>query len=239
MKLGNPFAILGTRAAGAVAVLVASAAAALLVTTHSPAQQPKAAPKKAPAKAAPAPPPQQQPQAQQGEQPKISFVPWTKICPKGTEANAKAVCLTGRDGRLETGMPVVAAVLIEPEGAPRKVLRITLPLGMALQPGTRVIVDQGQPITAPYVMCAPTGCMADYEASNELIDKMKKGQGLVVQGINGSGQPVSLMVPLADFAKVHDSPPMDQKAFEEQQRKMQADFEKRRQQLEAQQQPQH
>ena len=64
-------------------------------------------------------------------------------------------------------------------------LRVTLPLGMSIQPGTRVIVDSGQPMTGPYVICFNNGCMADYEASGELIGKLKKGQGLVVQGING------------------------------------------------------
>ena len=39
-------------------------------------------------------------------------------------------------------MPVVAAVLIEPENEPKKILRVTLLLGMQLVHGTRVIVDQ-------------------------------------------------------------------------------------------------
>ncbi len=160
--------------------------------------------------------PPAQPQ-QQGEQPKINFSPWTKVCPKGQDANAKAVCLTGKDGAVETGMPVVAAVLIEPEGEPRKVLRVTLPLGMALQPGTRVVIDQGQPMTAPYVICAPNGCMADYEASGELIANMKKGKGLAIQGMNGSGQPITLVLPLADFAKAYDGPPTDPEQFRKQQ----------------------
>ena len=42
-------------------------------------------------------------------------------------------------------------------------------------------------MTGPYVICFNNGCMADYEASAELIGKLKKGQGLVVQGINGAG----------------------------------------------------
>ena len=75
-------------------------------------------------------------------------------------------------------MPVVAAVLIEPEAEKKKILRVTLPLGMSLSPGTRVIVDGGQPMTGPYVICFSNGCMADYEASGELIGKLKKGQGL-------------------------------------------------------------
>jgi invasion protein IalB len=125
-------------------------------------------------------------------------------------------------------MPVVAAVLIEPEGADtKKVLRVTLPLGMQLPQGTRVIVDQGQPMNAPYVICFTNGCMADYEASGELIGKLKKGQGLVVQGMNSQGQPISLVLPLNDFGKAYDGPPTDPKVFEEQQKKLQDDLQKR------------
>jgi invasion protein IalB len=207
---------------------------------------PKAQPKAAAPKAAT--PPAQKPdapgaQAQapaQGAQPQLIFSPWTKFCLKGQEANAKQVCFTGKDGRVESGMPVVAAVLIEPENEPKKVLRVTLPLGMSIQPGTRVIVDSGQPMTGPYVICFNNGCMADYEASGELIGKLKKGQGLVIQGINGAGQPISLVVPLADFAKAYDGPPTDPKVFEEQQKKLQDELQRRaeeaRKKLEGQQQ---
>jgi len=177
-------------------------------------QQPKAAP------------PAEQQQAQPAE-PQLIFSPWTKFCLKGQEANAKQVCFTGKDGRVESGMPVVAAVLIEPEGEPKKILRVTLPLGMSIQPGTRVIVDQGQPMTGSYVICFQNGCMADYEASGELIGKLKRGQGLVVQGINGSGQPISLVLPLNDFAKAYDGPPTDPQVFEAQQKKLQDELQKR------------
>src|SRR5262249_4992951 len=195
---------------------------ALAQTPPAPkADQKKAAPKAQP-KGAPATPaqPVQPDQAQQGE-PQLVFSPWTKFCLKGQEADAKQVCFTGKDGRVESGMPVVAAVVIEPEGEQKKVLRVTLPLGMSIQPGTRVIVDQGQPMTGPYVICFQNGCMADYEASGELVGKLKKGQGLVVQGINGAGQPISLVLPLADFAKAYDGPPTDPKVFEEQQKRLQ------------------
>ena len=209
----------------------------------APKAAPKASPKAAPAqKPAEAPVPHaQQPQAQaQPEQPQLIFSPWTKFCLKGQEANAKQVCFTGKDGRVESGMPVVAAVLIEPENDPKKVLRVTLPLGMSIQPGTRVIVDNGQPMTGPYVICFNNGCMADYEASGELIGKLKKGQGLVIQGINGAGQAISLVVPLTDFAKAYDGPPTDPKKFEEQQKQLQEELQKRaeeaRKKLESQQQ---
>ena len=159
----------------------------------------------------------------------LIYSPWTKFCLKGqnNEPNAKQVCFTGKDARIESGMPVVAAVLIEPEGEPKKLLRVTLPLGMQLVHGTRVIIDQNQPMTAPYVICFTNGCMADYDASGDLIGKLKKGQGLVIQAINSTGQPISLVLPLADFAKAYDGPPTDPKVFEEQQKKLQEELQRR------------
>jgi invasion protein IalB len=238
-------------AARALAIAAATTLVTALIGTGAFAQTPPAppAPKAAapkpkapapkPAEAPPAPGGQPQQQAQGGaEQPQLIFSPWTKFCLKGQEANAKQVCFTGKDGRVESGMPVVAAVLIEPENDPKKVLRVTLPLGMSIQPGTRVIVDNGQPMTGPYVICFNNGCMADYEASAELIGKLKKGQGLVIQGINGAGQPISLVVPLNDFGKAYDGPPTDPKVFEEQQKKLQDELQRRaeeaRKKLEAQ-----
>ena len=201
------------------------------------AQTPAPAQPKAPAGKAPAAPkaaPQQKPaapaesQPAEAQTPQLIYSPWTKFCLKGQEANAQQVCFTGKDGRVESGMPVVAAVLIEPEGeGAKKVLRVTLPLGMMLPQGTRVIVDQGQPMNAPYVICFTNGCMADYEASGELIGKLKKGQGLAVQGMNSQGQVITLVLPLGDFGKAYEGPPTDPKVFEEQQKKLQDDLQKR------------
>jgi invasion protein IalB len=197
------------------------------------AKRPKAAGHPAEAQQQQAPTPPQTQQGQGGQQQvQLIYSPWTKFCLKGQpgqapDPNAKQVCFTGKDARIESGMPVVAAVLIEPEGMERKILRVTLPLGMQLVHGTRVIIDQGQPMTAPYVICFTNGCMADYEANAEMIGKLKKGQGLVVQAINSTGQPLSLVLPLADFAKAYEGPPTDPKVFEEQQRKLQEELQRR------------
>ena len=198
--------------------------------TPAPAAQAPAAP--APAQQAPA---GQQGQAQapaQGGQPQqdqvqLIYAPWTKFCLKGQDANAKQVCFTGKDGRIESGQPVVAAVIIEPEGEPKKILRVTLPLGMQLVHGTRIIVDNNAPMQAQYVICFANGCMSDYEATPELLANMKKGQNLVVQAINANGAPLTLPLPLAEFAKAYDGPPTDPKVFEENQKKLQEELQKR------------
>jgi invasion protein IalB len=239
------------------ALLAASALSATLIASGAQAQQPapggpKAVQAQAPAPAAPKAPPKAAPKApapagapaaqappagappaagaqQPAEQQvQLIYAPWTKFCLKGQEAGAKQVCFTGKDGRIESGQPVIAAVIIEPEGEPKKLLRVTLPLGMQLVHGTRIIVDSNAPLQGPYVICFQNGCMSDYEATPELIASLKKGQNLVVQAINSNGAPLTLPLPLAgEFAKAYDGPPTDPKVFEENQKKLQEELQKR------------
>ena len=98
---------------------------------------------------------------------------------------------------------------------------------MQLVHGTRVIVDSNPPAQSPYVICFQNGCMSDYEVTPELLANMKKGQNLVVQAINSNGAPLTLPLPLADFAKAYDGPPTDPKVFEETQKKLQEELQKR------------
>jgi invasion protein IalB len=217
------------------------AAAAFALAPSAIAQPKKPAPKAAPKPAAP-PAAQQPPHngaaaAQQG-QPQLMYSPWMKVCGKGQDTNGKQVCVLTKDGRLENGMPVAIAQLFEPEGQP-KMLRVTVPLGMQLQHGTRVIIDQEQPVNEPYKICFPVGCISDYPVTDDMVNKMKKGKHIVIQAINMQGTAISLPLPLDDFAKAYDGPATDPKVFEEQQRKLQAELQKKaeeaRKKLEAQQ----
>jgi invasion protein IalB len=222
------------------AALLAFALAAPAMAQQQPAKP--AAPKaqqKPPQQQQPAQQPQQAPQQQAGDQaPQLMYSPWLKVCGKGPETNNKEVCVITKDGRLENGMPVAIVQLFEPEGE-QKVMRVTVPLGMQLQHGTRMLIDQGQPAQQPYKICFPVGCMSDYPVTDDLIKQLKKGQNIFVQAINMQGTPVSLPLPLNDFAKAYDGPPTDPKVVEEQQRKLQEELQKRaedaRKKLEAQQ----
>lgn len=202
-----------------------------------PAQKPAQAQPAKPAQGQPAQQ-QAQPQQQAADQPQLMYSPWMKVCGKGPDTNNKQVCVITKDGRLENGMPVAIVQLFEPEGE-QKVLRVTVPLGMQLQHGTRLIIDNNQPAQSPYRICFPVGCLADYPVTDDMIPKLKKGQQLVVQAINMQGTPISLPLPLNDFAKAYDGPATDPKVFEEQQRKLQEELQKKaeeaRKKLEAQQ----
>jgi invasion protein IalB len=210
------------------------ATALLAVTGASVAlgQQPK------PPAAQAAPGAQQQQQAQ--EPPPLIYSPWMKFCLK-TPDGSKQVCVTGREARSETGYPLTNVQLIEPEGEPKKILRVTVPMPVALQYGTRVIIDQGPANPGVYQTCFTNGCMSDFEATPDFIAKLKTGTTLQVQAINYQGQGFGFPIPLADFRKANEGPPTDPKVLEEQQKKLQEELQKRadeaRKKLEAQQQP--
>ena len=229
--------------AGAIGVALAQQPAAP-AAPGAPAAKPPAA-KPAPAKPAAAAPksgapattqatpapapgaPGQQAGGPAPEMPQLIYSPWAKFCGKGQDAAAKQVCFTGKDARTEAGQPVIAAALIEPDGEPKKLFRITLPSPLQLQYGTRVLVDQQAPLTGPFFTCFANGCMADYEATPDLIGKLKHGQMLTIQAINLAGAAISFPLPLVDFAKANEGPPTDPKVFEEQQKKLQEELQKR------------
>jgi len=227
-------------------IAVSAIAATLLSATGvsvdvAVAQGPKPAPGK-PAPAKPGAAAAQKPgapgaPAQGGaELPQLVYSPWAKFCGKGQDPNAKEVCFTGKDGRTEAGQPVVAAALIEPEGEPKKLFRITLPSPLQLQFGTRLIIDKDQPISGAFFTCFANGCMADYEATPEFVNKLKKGQMLQIQAINLAANAITFPLPLADtsgnsFLKANEGPPTDPKVFEEQQKKLQEDLQKRAEEL--------
>ena len=206
---------------------VSFVAPAALAQQPKPAAKPAAPKSQAQAPAAkPGAAPQQAPAPTAEGQPQLMYSPWLKVCGKGADTNNKQVCVITKDGRLENGMPVAIVQLFEPEGE-QKVLRVTVPLGMQLAHGTRVILDQNQPMQSPYKICFPVGCMSDYPVTDDMVTKMKKGQTITVQAINMQGTPISLPLPLGDFAKAYDGPPTDPKAFEEQQRKLQEELQKK------------
>jgi invasion protein IalB len=201
----------------------------------SPPAKQQQTPAQRPGQPAPAQQPQQPAQAPAQQPPPLIYSQWVKFCLN--EQGGNSVCFTGKDARIETGMMIASAALIEPQSdQQKKLLRINVPLAMKLEHGTRILIDQTPPRTAPYVACFVTGCVADYEINVDVINQMKKGQQLSIQAIGINGQPFTVPLPLAEFAKIYDGPPTDPKVIEEQQKKLEEEFTKKREELMRQQQ---
>jgi invasion protein IalB len=201
-------------------------AAIFAVSTIAHAQQPAAPAAGTPLEAQEQTQQSAQPLQRQGE---LIYTPWIKYCLKAPDS--KQTCFIGKDGRAESGNVLVASVVIEPEGEPNKILRVTLPLGVMLVHGTRLIVDNNTPAQSPYVICFANGCISDYQLTPDLLANMKKGQNLVIQAINSSGSQVTLPLPLQEtnggFAKAYDGQPPDPRVIEDNYKKMQEELQRR------------
>jgi invasion protein IalB len=141
---------------------------------------------------------------------KLVYSPWTKFCttPPAT-SGMPPLCFTGREMLTGAGQSIAAAALIEPVGSDKKIFRVTVPAPVQLRYGTRIIIDRGEPLTAPYFTCSGDSCMSDYDLGGELLAKLKAGQTLEIQAIALNEKPISLDFSLGDFAKAADGPPSE------------------------------
>jgi invasion protein IalB len=153
---------------------------------------------------------------------------WTKVCGKDQAANTE-VCYTTRDFVSDQGQPVLAVAVYDAKGPqPQKIVRFLMPLGLLIQPGVRFSVDQGQPTPGRYAVCFPNGCFAEAPGlKDDVVNAMKKGTTLNVSVQNQAMREVTFAVPLAGFGKAFDGPPVDPKVLAEQQEKLQAELQKR------------
>ena len=169
--------------------------------------------------AAQQPAPAQQPAAPQPAQAiQPVYSPWNKLCVP-EKPGAKPTCLTLIEARAPTGHFLGGVALVEQEGVPVRTLRVTLPLAMLNPKGVQLTFDQDKPIGGQYLTCLAAGCLADFDAKPELVEKLQKGQTLMVKAISLDGTLVSIPLPLAGFAKTNAGPPTDPKVIEAQQKK--------------------
>jgi invasion protein IalB len=219
---------MGRALALSAALLLAGAAPVFAQANNSkkPPAKPAAPAAQAPA-ATPAPAAGAPAQPGAAGQPQLIYTPWTKLCQKNAETQNKEVCVVNAQARLETGQPVVMAQIVEPEGG-EKILRVVLMIPVRVQSGTRLMLDGQELQRGAFALCAPyMGCNSDYKADEATIGKLKKGKSLDIQAVNVFNEIVNLPLPLTEFASAYDGPPLDPKAFEEQQHKLQEELQKK------------
>lgn len=182
--------------------------------------------KQDPKKKQDAPAQNQQPQQQQAS---AISTGWKRIC-QTSEQTKKEICVVNHVLHAETGQMLAAATVIEEKGAQR-IFRIAVPLGMLLEPGLRVVIDQNQPVEAKYAICVPEGCFADLQVNDEFVGNLKKGKVLVIQVINHARRTVNIQFPLAEFQKSYDGPPIDPKEIDKQRQQLQEELNKKAKQM--------
>jgi invasion protein IalB len=135
----------------------------------------------------------------------IKYSDWHKYCFKVPGTNL--VCRTTVSGTFETGQSAVRIDLIEREGDKAARLQLFLPVGLYLQAGVKITIDQGDAYRIPYVWCLTNTCIAADLADPKLIKEMETGQKLVLEVVDSSVLTVSTSLPLNQFAMVRRGTP--------------------------------
>jgi len=151
------------------------------------------------------------PQGQRATIRQIKYGDWQKFCFKTPGSNQ--VCRTTISGNFDTGQSAVRADLIEREGEGKARLQLFLPVGMYLQAGVKLTVDQGKPHQIPYVWCLTNACIAANVGDAALIREMERGQKLQLDVVDSGMQSVTTTLPLNQFASVRQGAPV--RSFEQ------------------------
>jgi invasion protein IalB len=157
---------------------------------------------------------------------------WTKIC-GADPATKKELCYTTRDFGVpgakpeDPPQPLMALAVYDPKGDDNKIIRLLLPPGLMLRPGFRFSVDKNPAETGAFEICFPNGCFAQVNVKKATVDSMKKAEKATVVVKNQGNAEVTFYLPLNNFGKAFDGPPIDPKVLEEQQKKLAADLQKR------------
>ena len=135
----------------------------------------------------------------------IKYGDWSKFCFK--TPGTGMVCRTSISGTFETGQSAVRIDLIEREGDRATRLQMFLPVGLYLQAGVKVTIDQGAAYRIPYVWCLTNTCIAADLADPRLIREMETGQTLQLEVVDSNVFAVTTALPINQFAAVRQGTP--------------------------------
>ncbi len=157
----------------------------------------------------------EEPKKDEQPQQRVGVSPWLKICEPAND-KSKGGCTMFQQLGSETGQLLAVAQIIEEkiDKGTNRAFRINLPLGFAIQPGIRIIVDKYDPIEGKYVICVQGTCIAESAVTEAFVDALKKGKVLTVQVVNMENRVANLSFDLSTFAKSYDGPPVDPKELQ-------------------------
>ena len=143
---------------------------------------------------------------------------WVKVCLKNEQTENKQVCLLKYEGLdPKTGDVLVAAAVRTIEGQVKQDLIVTVPTAYSLDmpPGIRIKIDGDEPISLQYAGCTPKSCQAQVELTNQILDRMRKGNQMLVAAISMQQKPLTFRVLLNGFATTADGVPVDEAKYRE------------------------
>jgi len=159
---------------------------------------------------------QQAPKAKAQPQTQATPTPSPSATPAPAQPGWAARCSSaGRDAPLEcaieqnailtkTGQLVVLVNIRVPGDTRAPIALVQLPLGLNLQAGAKLQVDDGKSIDLPIQTCENRGCYASIPISPEMLAALRSGKQLKIMFQDIAKETIAIPMPLADFAAAYD-----------------------------------
>ena len=152
-----------------------------------------------------------QPQAQPTPAPAPSASP----VPAAQPGWAARCSSAGRDAPLEcaieqnailskTGQLVVLVNIRVPGDTRAPIALVQLPLGLNLQAGAKLQVDDGKTVDLPIQTCENRGCYASVPVSPDMVSAMRTGKQLKIVFQDLAKETIAIPMPLNDFSAAFD-----------------------------------
>lgn len=151
---------------------------------------------------------------------------WIKLC-NIDETTKKQLCVVSQELRDAKNGQLLASAAIRLMEGDKKLMIFAVPTGMLLPPGLRIQIDKDKPAEAKFTICFPNACVARMEVDDNFIAGMKKGSELAVIALSAQQKQIGFPMTLAGFTKAYDGAPVDPKLYEQAQKNLAAEIERR------------
>jgi len=126
------------------------------------------------------------------------FQDWAVQCQQPESAGSE-VCVMFQRQVLDDGRTVLLMTVREAPQQPEPVVILQVPLGVLLQPGLLLSVDDGEPMELAYALCNGNGCITSFPLAGRMKDALKKGLTAEVVVTRADGREVVISVSLKGF----------------------------------------
>jgi len=144
---------------------------------------------------------------------------WVKLCNQDEQLN-KEICVVSQELRSSENGALVASLSIRLIEGEKKVMIVAVPVGVLLQPGMQVSIDEKNKKIAEFAICFPNACVARLEVDDAYINAMKKGNMIGVTVIDSNQQGIGYPMTLVGFTKAFDGAPTPPDEYAETQRNL-------------------
>jgi invasion protein IalB len=129
---------------------------------------------------------------------------WVARC-SSPSRDASLECAMEQSAVLAKTGQLAALVNIRVPGDTRTpIALVQLPLGLNLQAGAKLQVDDGKSIDLPIQTCENRGCYASIPISPEMLNALRAGKQLKVMFQDLAKDPIAIPMSLADFTAAYD-----------------------------------